>query len=55
MYECLDQHSWLDKSIEEQRENAAIINAAAVATEMFNEDELEAYAEHVSRLAGMVC
>lgn len=52
---CQDQHHWLDKYIEEQRDNAALISDAARATEMFSEDELEAHAEHVSRLAGMVC
>lgn len=55
MYVDVSQYDWLDKYIEDQRENAAIINGAALATEMFSENELEAHAERVSRMAGMVC
>lgn len=54
MQTCQD-YSCLDKHIDEQRDNAALISDAALATEMFSEDELEAHVDHVSRLAGMVC
>lgn len=54
MYTCQDL-SWLDKHIEAQQENSALINQAASAIEMFNEDELEEHANLLRQLAGMVC
>jgi hypothetical protein len=49
------QHSWLDKYIDEQSDNAALISDAARATEMMSENDLEAYADHARLMAGMVC
>lgn len=54
MHTCQDL-SWLDKHIEAQRENAALINQAASAIEIFSEDELEERANHLRQLAGMIC